>query len=269
MRRASTYFGVVPQTFDALKDLEDEIRHYRRIKVTLRDIYGLEKKIREVRDYPAVRERLRKRYGQQQMTFDELEQKMTQLNSAVTYTHNGQTIKIEHIAQHYYLPTLLAESERADYIQHIIKVRSEVDFVNYLNSYVQEPGNLFEEFNWWLFSKLDEHLDDVSLPYYDPETNRMRQFNPDFVFWLQREGDYYIVFIDPKGTAYTAYQHKIAGYRALFEDDHGTVTFEHDRLNVKVFAFLRADDANVVSTPEDRRYWFDGMETVLDQVLEA
>ena len=267
VRRTSTYFGVVPQTFDTLKDLEDEIRHYRRIKVTLRDIYGLEKKLREVRDYPAARERLRTRLDQQQMSFDELEQEMNQLNSAVTYTHDGQTIKIEHIAQHYYLPTILAESERVDYIQHIIKVPSEVAFVNHLNRYVQQKGNLLKEFDWWLFSKLDEHLDEVALPYYDPHANRMRAFKPDFVFWLQKGTDYHIVFVDPKGTAYAEYQHKVDGYRQLFENGNGQPkVLHHDGLNVSVSVFLHTEDRNKLGE-KYQPYWFDGMGSLLRELL--
>ena len=267
VRRVSTYFGVVPQTFDTLKNLEDEIRHYRRIKVTLQDIYGLEKKIREVKEYPIARERLKTRYSQQQMTFDELEQEMKQLNSTVTYTHAGQTIKIEYIAQHYYLPTILAESERADYIQHIIKVPSEVAFINQLNRYVQQKANLFGEFDWWLFSKLDEHLDEVALPYYDPRANRMRVFKPDFIFWLQKGMDYHIVFVDPKGTVHTDYMYKIDGYCQLFEDGNGQPKIiPHNGLNVRVHTFFHTDDVNELSS-QARAHWFDTLTALLQSLL--
>lgn len=267
--RAATYFGVVPQTFDSLKDLDDEIRHYRRIKVTLRDIYGLQKKIGEVKAYPVVRERLRMRYAQQQMTFDELEHEMKRLPSEASYTHDGQTIKVEHIAQHYYIPTLLAESKRVDYIQHIIQVPSEVAFVNALNTYAQQPGNRFQAFDWWLFSKLDEHLDDVALPYYDPKANRMRAFKPDFIFWLQKGTAYYIVFVDPKGTTYADYQHKIDGYRWLFEDDDGRhKVIHHEGLDVQIHAYLRTSDANVVSD-KYRRYWFDEVQSIPERLVSC
>ena len=51
-------------------------------------------------------------------------------------------------------------------------------------------GNKFEEFDWWLFSKLDESLDEVYIPYYNPKRNSISHFNPDFIFWLQRGDDY-------------------------------------------------------------------------------
>jgi len=267
-RRAFDYFGVVPKAFERLKELDDEIQHFRRIKVMLRDIYGLQKKVKEVRDYPALREQLKQQYTQQQMSFEDLESQMRQLSPTRHFQHNGQRIKIEYIAQHYYIPTILAEDERVDYIKHIIKMKSEVDFVNALNRYVQQSRNRFGEFDWWLFSKLDEHLDEIALPYYDPKANRIRDFKPDFIFWLQKGTDYYIVFIDPKGTEYADYQHKIDGYRHLFEDEHAVRTLKHDGLNVKLFMFLRAHDANIVSKGY-RRYWFDDVSAILDRVLQA
>ncbi len=267
--RAGAYFGVIPQTFDHLKPLDDEIQHYRRIKVTLRDVDPLHQALAKVQNYPVVRERLRQRYAQQQMTFDELEYEMKQLPSEVTYTHNGQTIKIEHIAQHYYIPTILAKSKRVDYIQHIIQTPSEVEFINDLNVYARKHHNRLKHFDWWLFSKLDEHLDAVALPYYDPQANRMRAFKPDFIFWLQKGADYSIVFIDPKGTAHADYQYKIDGYRRLFEDHNGDPkVICHDGLNVRVFVFMRTADANLVSDLY-RPYWLDDVKSLMDRLLET
>ncbi len=265
VRRAGAYFGVVPQTFDTLKDLEDEIRHYRRIKVTLQDIDELQQTIDEVRGYPERAAALDAQYGK--ISPAEYRQKSQQLKLFERFEHDGQRIRIEYIAEHYYLPTILAESERVDYIQHIIKVPSEVAFVNRLNAYVRQQESLFSAFDWWLFSKLDEHLDDVALPYYDPHANRMRAFKPDFIFWLQKGTDYHIVFVDPKGTAYADYQHKVDGYRQLFEDGNGQPkVLHHDGLNVSVSVFLHTEDKNEVGA-KYQPYWFDGMGSLLRELL--
>ena len=265
-RRAFDYFGVVPEAFERLKELDDEIQHFRHIKVTLRDIYDLQRKISEVKQYPTLREQLQMQYGE--LSFEEFRQQMQQLNRTAYFEHDGQRIRIEYVAQHYYIPTILSESERADYIKHIIKTRSEVRFVNDLNRYAQQGDHLFGQFDWWLFSKLDEHLDQVYLPYYDPDANRIRKFKPDFIFWLQKGTDYYIVFIDPKGTKHTDYQHKIDGYQGLFEDEKGVKSIEHDGLTVRVFTFLRADDRNALSQGY-KRYWFDDMDILLSQLLQT
>jgi superfamily II DNA or RNA helicase len=269
VRRAGDYFGVVPKEFERLKDLDEEIRHFRHIKVSLRDIYGLQQKISEVKQYPILRERLEAQYGQ--LSFEEYSRRNEQVSSAKTaiFRHDGQRIKIEYIAQHYYVPTILADSERVDYIRHVIKVPSEVQFVNELNQYVQQSDNLFKGFDWWLFSKLDEHLDEIALPYYDPSANRIRDFKPDFIFWLRKGADYYIVFIDPKGTTHTDYEHKIDGYRRLFEDGNGDCrVISHEDLNVRVFTFLHTEDRNQLATGY-RPYWFDRMDQVLQRLLDS
>jgi hypothetical protein len=267
VRRVFDYFSVVPKELERLKNLEDEIRHFQHITVTLRDLDELLQKIDEVRGYPTLREELRTQF--EELSFEEYERRREELVSTAEFQHNGQRISIKYIAQHYYVPTILAEDKRVDYIRHIIKVESEVDFVNRLNEYARQEENLFNQFDWWLFSKLDQHLDQVGLPYYDPRSNSMRKFNPDFIFWLKKDADYYIVFIDPKSTTYAQYQHKIAGYRYLFENDDGSCkVISHDGLNVRVLAFMCTDDANVVA-PAYRPYWFDRMETVLQRVLDC
>ena len=55
----------------------------------------------------------------------------------------------------------------------------------------------------WMFSKLDEITDSVHIPYYDNENNSLRNFKPDFVFWLCRANQYRIFFVDPKSATFT------------------------------------------------------------------
>ena len=247
-----------------MKELDGEIEHFRHIKVSIEYIYRLEQKIGEVKEYPVLLEKLRQQY--QQLSFDEIQSQMEKLNQAVTFEHDNQRIQIEYIAQHYYIPTIYSLDYRADFIKHIIKVESEVKFVNDLNRYAQQKNNHFQKFDWWLFSKLDEHLDHVYLPYYDAASNQIRKFNPDFIFWLKKGNDYYIVFIDPKGTKHTDYEHKIDGYIHLFEDNNVAKPLHHNGLAVKVFSFLRTKDRNTLSE-KYKEYWFDEMEFVLKKIL--
>ena len=44
-------------------------------------------------------------------------------------------------------------------------------------------------------------------------------FKPDFIFWLKKGNRYCIVFVDPKGTGRTEYEHKVDGYHILFEEN--------------------------------------------------
>ncbi len=169
----------------------------------------------------------------------------------------------------YYVPMILTDEEKIDYITHIIKTQSEVKFVSDLEDYLSGNGNKFNEFDWWFFSKLDETLDEVYIPYYHPDTNRISKFNPDFIFWLKKDDNYSIVFIDPKGIKHTDYMHKVDGYKMIFEeDDSKPRKFEFKDLMGRVYTFLRADDINRLPQDGYRNYWFDNIDRVLDKVLK-
>lgn len=85
-----------------------------------------------------------------------------------------------------------------------------------MKKYLKEADNGFKEYDWWLFSRTDETLGRVILPYYDPTQNRIRDFHPDFVFWLVKGKAYTILFVDPKGMKIGDYQYKIDGYAEHF-----------------------------------------------------
>lgn len=105
-----------------------------------------------------------------------------------------------------------------------------------LEAYASKSGNLLSHFERWMFSKLDEHLDRVYIPYYDLLSSRIAQFKPDFIFWLQKGARYFIVFIDPKGTEHRDADRKLEGYKRVFETDSGVSRpFSHNGLTVEVY----------------------------------
>ena len=67
---------------------------------------------------------------------------------------------------------------------------------------------------------MDESLDEVYIPYYNPKVNRITNFYPDFIFWLKKGKEYVIVFVIPKGIEHiSGWTYKIDnGYKQLFED---------------------------------------------------
>jgi hypothetical protein len=150
-----------------------------------------------------------------------------------------------------------------------VQAPSEVEFVNRLEVYLATPDNRFQDFDWWLFSKLDESLDDVYIPYYDGTSNRIRDFKPDFIFWLQKGRRYFIAFIDPKGTVHTDYQQKIDGYSAIFEGPGGAKKLLGNNGNkVFVFAFLHTADTDGLPA-RYREYWFENIGQVLNSILAS
>ncbi|GBC92847.1 hypothetical protein HRbin15_01324 [bacterium HR15] len=262
--RVLDYMNMVPEEVDGLKKLEDEIRHFRHITVTLKDISGLQNRAEAVRRYPDRVRELRELYGK--VPPEEYEAKAREVGPSGEFFHDGKRIVIKHIAQHYYLPVVLSEDERVDYIRHIIRTPSEVRFVNDLERHLDQSGNRFGEFDWWFFSKLDESLDEVYIPYYDPKTNRTARFKPDFIFWLCKGDKYWIVFVDPKGTEHTDWLRKLEGYRRLFEDSNNQpIAFQHDKFTARIMLLFYTSDRNQL--PEDERfYWFDKLEQLVKRV---
>jgi len=142
-----------------------------------------------------------------------------------------------------------------------------VYFINQLEDYLQQKNNIFSFFEWWYFSKVDETLDEVYIPYYQPKTNRIERFKPDFIFWLKKGNNYIILFLDPKGTEHTDGYRKIDGYIRIFEDDKTgqTKLFSKDNMNVKVFLQLKANQiADVLD--EYKKYWFDNFEDLENKI---
>lgn len=274
--RILDYFDQVPQEFERLKPLEDEIRHFQHVRVVLADISELQCKIETVRHYkdpPAAEAELKARLNRGEITLDQYTEEVKQQARVVreaTVKYEGKRLNIRHVANHYYIPLMLTgERERLDYIKHIIQEPGEVVFVNKLEEYLAQPGNRFAEFDWWMFSKLDESLDDVYIPYYDPASNRAdARFKPDFIFWLQKGDNYHVVFVDPKGTAYGSYQHKLDGYRQLFEDSGKPRVLSYDGLSVRIHIKLFTNDVNQVAVAY-RRHWFDHVAELIGELVNC
>ena len=163
-----------------------------------------------------------------------------------------RTLKIENLPKHYYVPVVMAEHGKADFIKHVVKEASEVRFLGRLERWLKtnDPG-----WDAWMFSKIDEALDAVHVPYYDTQSNEYRRFLPDFVFWMCRGADYRIVFVDPKGTEHTSAYCKIDGYRHLFEDGDRSKAFPYRASQVQVGLLM----FNAASSVPDayRRFWTD------------
>jgi hypothetical protein len=275
VRRILDYFSVVPQEFERLKKLEEEINHFRSIRVSLKDISDLAGKIELVHQFEdpeAIKMKLRERLERKEIDLDQYTagiEKAARMVKEAPAEYEGKRLKIRHVANHYYIPIILSgETERIDYIKHIIQEDSEIKFLNRLEECLTRPSNRFQDFDWWLFSKLDENLDEVYIPYYDGSSNKVREFKPDFIFWLERGNTYFIVFIDPKGTVHTDYERKIEGYSQIFESSGRPKTIAYGGKEAKVFAFLYTDDVDRLSKGY-KRYWFDHIDKALASVKSA
>ena len=63
-----------------------------------------------------------------------------------------------------------------------------------------KSNNLFTKFDWWMFSKLNQTLDEVSNPYYyNPKENNISNFRSDFIFWMQKATSTWFCSLIQKG----------------------------------------------------------------------
>ncbi|GAA8188692.1 DEAD/DEAH box helicase family protein [Helicobacter pylori] len=182
--------------FNALDN--EKIVHFKRIKVKASKKEELVKKIQEVKEHaPLDKETLRiydTEKHKQDKTFE---------------VGDAELLKLK---EHYYTPLIKAKD--CDWLKHVVKVKSEIDFLQELQDQ-ETTKTLQENYDFWAFSKIDEHLDNLFIPYINDATER--SFFPDFIFWLQKGDTQIICFIDPKGITYADYEHKADAYK-LFKD---------------------------------------------------
>lgn len=273
--RLARYLDIFPSELERFKSMDGEINHYLHIRVLLKGIEDLRKKIQAVQAFKdpeaqksVLKEQLRLDGDVDAYTvaIETLARSPAEESFAPP---QGAVLRIKNIAAHYYVPLLLSEDETIDYIRHVIHVESEVRFVRQLEEYLKTTDNLFKSsFDWWMFSRADETLDKIIIPYYDPSQNKMREFHPDFIFWLKRWNDYFILFVDPKGMRNADYQYKIDGYKELFVDDAtGSLrAMQHNGLTVRVALAMHTEDANQ-SPKEYQEYWFDSPGGILQRLV--
>ena len=267
------HVNVQLRDIDDFEVLSDEIVHFKRIRVILsvREREKLKELIDKVAQYedPSGREaELKKLLRDDKIDVDQFTEelkKLSQSSMEEEFITSGSTLKIKNILNHYYIPVIISDKEKVDYINHIINVNSEKRFLEKLEKYISDDKNKMKEFDWWMFSKLDEHLDEIHIPYYNKAHNKIERFKPDFIFWLKKDDEYYILFVDPKGTKHTDYQFKVDGYKQIFEEKGREKVFSSNGNNIRVHLFLVTDDRNQLSEGY-KRYWFDDVENMIAQI---
>ncbi len=190
--------------FNALDD--EKIVHFKRIQVKADKKEELVKTIQEVKEYaPLDKETLRMKIAQGEIDIDNIDKHKQDRTFKVD---EAELLKLK---EHYYTP--LIKAKNCDWLKHVVKVESESDFLEEL---LKITETLQENYDFWAFSKIDEHLDNLFIPYFNSATER--RFFPDFIFWLQKGDTQIICFIDPKGTEHTSSLRKAYWYKKLFKD---------------------------------------------------
>jgi superfamily II DNA or RNA helicase len=213
----NTHLNQKPERIDHYKPVTNEIKHFEKVQTKNIDestLNKLEKQIAETLDLEYdSKEELREDYKQGKVSDDSFDYQYDLLSNPdfISGSHRVDINK-DFLKEHYYRPILLAKQGFDDMYRHIIKVSSEINFLNKLSE--KAENGLFEGYEWWYFSKLEENVDDISIPYLDSEKQEFRSFFPDFIFWLKKEDKLYITFVDPKGPRHqTNTTDKIIGFQ--------------------------------------------------------
>lgn len=261
------HFSIKNKKLDSFKKLGREIVHFNKIRCRLNaDYEKIVESIQKVQNYPEKARYIEqleldfKKHEDMDRFVREIQEAESKYVCEIEYSYGNEKTKIKYIANHYYLPLILSETEKCTYLQHIINVESEVKFIEKMEEYLRRPNNKFKEFDWWLFSKLDQTVDEVSIPYYNPKEDRISDFKPDFIFWAQKGKKYLILFVDPKGTEHTDGLRKIDGFSRIFEDPvtRSPINFPYNGLIINVKLLLMPASGDIARVPEpQRKYWFD------------
>ncbi len=265
------------QEVEKLKELEDEIIHFKRIKVFLeREKYNeLKEKIEKVKNAKKgekTQKELIKLLKEGKLSDDEFNKRYDEVkrksSNEEEFEFNNKKLRIKHLSKHYYIPILIGEDEKIKFITHIINVPSEVNFIKQVEKYAKNYNN---EFDWWYFSKIDEYLDEIYIPYYHRMHGSIERFKPDFIFWIKKGDKYAILFVDPKGISHTEYEYKVDGFKRIFEKDGKPKIFRVNmngkQVEVVILLRLFTEDRNKL--PEGyKKYWVDDFSRVMSDVRE-
>lgn len=228
------------------KPLSDEIVHFKKIKVRedkAKEVEEMKNRIEKMQNLSddEVYEKSKKEGIPLEKAMERYKIKELQINEA----------KFKKILRHYYNP--IVKAENSNWIKNIISVDSEIEFLTNLESIY----HLIEEkYDWWVFSKINEHLDNIFIPYV--ENGQEHRFYPDFIFWLQKNDTQTILFVDPKGNKHTAYEHKVDGYKKLFLEKNSVnlenKIFEESKIKIKVKLILIKNSSDSVGE-EYEKHW--------------
>ena len=270
------HFSLVPEEFERFKKIKEgeDIVHFKKVRFSLdRKFDEFIETIEKVKNYQDKEQRIEQLqldFEKKKISAKELVKKIDDIQKIYVQEKPFDGIKIKYVPHHYYIPIILSDGEKIEYLNHIINVKSEVEFIEKLERYLEKEDNLFNQFEWWAFSKIDQTTDHVFIPWYNPKTHSVEHYHPDFIFWLKRKNsnNYYIAFIDPHGIEHTEYLYKVDWYKKIFEGKvFDSQKYGLDKkFQIKVHLFLFTKDTRQLS--EDlRRYWFDDIEKALRGIL--
>lgn len=250
---ADNYFNEKIQKFDGIKVLNGEISHFNEIKTNLNkeEVERLEADILKIIKRGSPGKEIDRILENGSINKEELKKLIKDIADRGQLDILNKYLDFEVLEEHYYSPILFKKD--SSHFQHIIKNESEIKFLDCLKKYSMEERNQLKKYDWWYFSKIDEKIDRVGIPYFDEDKGEYRSFFPDFIFWLKKNKKYYLKFIDPKGAEYTANpSSKIDGFNDFLEDYE---KLKDKKLEKIELFYFNAEQPSTDRKEEYRKYW--------------
>ncbi|HOL87202.1 MAG TPA: DEAD/DEAH box helicase family protein [Defluviitoga tunisiensis] len=233
---------IIFETIPDIEECEEPIIHYKGIKIKL----PREKEINEVRE--AIEEVYNEEYEKK-----------------ISITGKGKyEIEIDFIKEHYFIPVIKALDKEAvkNLLANILREESEIDFIDEL----KRKSKHFERFDWWLFSKVIQKVDEIYIPYTNDDNGALEKFYPDFVFWFKKDNKYLVAFVDPKSTEFTSGYRKIDGFIRLFYENDKPKIFEKDGFKVIFDLYLYNKKAAAPEKYQD--FWIKNIEELAERLTK-
>jgi type III restriction enzyme len=246
------------EEFAGLKLLDDEIIHYQKMCAVLNDeeIKELEddlKKLKELKKCPDSKEEVKKyqealevnkKLGIDTLPIENI------LKNLKASKFIPDLIECKIIKEHFYIPILY--NDKKNLFSHIIKEKSEIEFLKALENYLQKENNKLKNYDKWMFSKIEERVDNIKIVYFDSKEAHYRYFYPDFIFWFKKGDKKYIIFIDPKGSEHT---------KNASDKVRGFLEMKEQIKDIELRLFFYNDDE---PDSEFKEYWCSDFDRIFD-----
>lgn len=257
---ADNYFNEHTLKLDKIKVLDGEISHFQEVRSDIgRDeIEMLERDILKILKPRLSEKEIDIMFDDGKISRDKYKELVKDSARIENLEVLNNYLDFEIIEEHYYKP-ILYRRNTADF-QHIIKHDSEIDF---LLKFIDYSNQLDNKYDWWYFSKIDEAIDNIGIPYFDEDKGKYRLFYPDYIFWLKKNEHYSIKFIDPKGKIFTKNPAmKIAGYEE-FRDDFQKM--KDNKIEKIDLYYYNKEQPSEEIREEVREYWTDDFNKIFSE----
>jgi len=258
--------------FEKFENITDEIKHFEDIRLqddekTNDEIETKVEKVKEFSTLPTIDEAMEQQ-NMKKISKEEFKELMKKITNTSKSEDVGE-LKIENIEGHYFNPIIYGDGTKKTKISPIIAEESEHDFIKELLKSIENDNSKLKEFDWWMFSRIQQNTDKIYIPYYDSQKNKTQNYYPDFIFWLVKDNNYYIIFIDPKGIQNTGSIRKAEGHEGIFGSNSKSKEIQADgKYTVIVKNWFFVKDKNEVPK-ELQKYWKDDFEEILKDALNS